>query len=137
MALQRGGNDQTIRRITVDVREKAGARRDSAFNGYLDQSLIQKVTMPSVHVDVQVETALLCRMPTSQMEMVEIAALSSRNGRSTSWRVRCPSLWSPDRTQRVSRCGCQEESEEFLSVFVRIFEPLRRHGGRRCRRGPE
>ena len=59
MPLERRGDDEPVGGVAVHVRQKAGAGRDCAIDGYLDQPLFQQVPAPSIRVKAEIEPALL------------------------------------------------------------------------------
>ena len=58
IAVQRGGDDQTVRRIAVHGRQKARVDRDTTVDWSFDESLIQQIATPDILVKEEFKPTL-------------------------------------------------------------------------------
>ena len=59
MALQGGGDNNTVCRIAVHICQQARTCRDTTINGYLDHPPVQQITPPDTQVKQKIKSTLL------------------------------------------------------------------------------
>ena len=78
MAFQRGGHDQAVGRVGVEVRERGRPDSDLAVHGNLDEPLLEQRRRQEATLRSSVSLPLWCSMATSQNETADTAMLPSR-----------------------------------------------------------